>query len=314
MWSENQQENAIAAAYRKVRIPVLGHAGPRTIAIEDSGDQAANDIFLCLPGILETSKVFASLDTLLGKGKRIVVVNFAGRADSDYLPAAADYRMGTCVADIVATIAWLRGALDISAGKLGFIKPPHQRRAPRIHILGNSMGGLLGTHVASRIPGYVHSLILNDVGCMLPWSGLVQLFGAIGRASLLQSGSAPARSVAELARSLDVDPRLVAAVLNPSHLDLPHASSMQGIGFDESFAAVDIPVLLMYSSASALVTPAVLDRMRAVCVDLRLAALPGERHPLPFDASTAAFIVDFTTEVRGRQLGDDKPDTRALDV
>ncbi len=102
-----------------MKIPVLGSAGPRTIAIDDGGDLAAADIFLCLPGILETSAAFATLATLLDKGHRVVAINFAGRGDSDYLAPPADYRMGTCVADIVATIAWLRGALLAGPGKPG---------------------------------------------------------------------------------------------------------------------------------------------------------------------------------------------------
>lgn len=305
----------MAAASRQVRVPVLGSTGPRTIVIDDAGDVAAADIFLCLPGILETGKAFAGLAPLLGKNKRVVAVNFAGRGESDYLPSHSDYRMGLCVADIVATIAWLRGTLQEPAGKLAMLDPRQPRHVPtQIHVLGNSMGGLLGAYVAGRIPGYVHSLILNDVGCLLPWSGLMQLFGAIGRASITSREGLAPQSLTELARSLDVDPRLVSAVMNPSHLDLPHASGMQGICFEDSFSAVAVPILLMHSAASALVTPAVVERMQGVCRSLRVAAMPGDRHPLPFDVGSVARMMDFVANLRRARHGTSSDESAPLAI
>jgi len=295
----------MVVSLRQVRIPVLGNAGPRSIVIDDSGDLLADDIFLCLPGILETSKVFATLPSLLGKDRRIVAINFAGRAESDRLPTQSDYKMGVCVADIVATIAWLRGSLHTPAGKFSLLGSSGGRRASaRIHLIGNSMGGLLGAYIASRIPGYVHSLILNDVGSLLPWSGLVQLFGAIGRASLTGVQGAGAHSIGELARVLDVDPRLISAVMNPSHLDLSHTSGMQGISFEDHFAAVEAPILLMHSASSALVTPSVVGRMQDICRQLQVVALPGDRHPLPFDTKSATLIDQFIASLPWSSLGE----------
>lgn len=284
---------------RAVRIPVLGNAGPRFIVVEDRGDPAAEDVLLCLPGLLETSRVFAELAPSLGKGWRVVAINFAGRDGSDYLPAPSDYRMGAYVADIVATIAWLAGTFQAPAGKLSLLVSSHKYRPPaRMHVLGNSMGGLLGAYVASRIPSHVHSLILNDVGCLLPWSGLAKLFGAIVRARMGGGLEPGVHSVSELARSLDIDPNLIAAVLNPSHLDLPHTSCMQGIDFEGIFAALDLPVLMMHSTESPIVTPVVVERMRATCRQLQMVALPGERHPLPIDENYIELIRRFVADLR----------------
>lgn len=287
------------AAARKVRLPVLGATGPRSIMLQDRGNPGAEDVYLCLPGLLETSASFQDLGNALERGARIVSIDFAGRGASDRLPSPSDYRMSTCLADLVAAVSWLKGSVQSTAGKLPFFGMHYGRRVPaRIHLVGNSMGGLLGAHFINCFPGQVQSLILNEAACVLPWSGLISMFGRIGRSAAGDDLRSRSSAVADLGRQLDVDPHLITAVMQPAHLDLPHSSGMQGIGFESSFAKLEVPIMLLHSTASALVTPAVVERMKQVCKQLTLFSTQGSHHPVPFTKATTTGVAEFAAGLR----------------
>lgn len=49
-----------------------------------------------------------------------------------------------------------------------------------VHWVGTSMGGILGMMAASAMPGMIQSLVLNDIGCVIPKEGLKRILSYAG--------------------------------------------------------------------------------------------------------------------------------------
>ncbi len=247
----------------------------RRLVGEDIGREDASDLFLCLPGLLETRESFDRFAEHVGDRARVMTVDWCGRGDSDRLPAAHDYRMSVYLNDLSLFYSHALGAVGSTA---------------RIHLVGTSMGGLLGVVLASHRPQKLGTLILNDVGPMLPWSGVFSLMTGIGAAKTsdtLEFGSTT------LAEKLRVDPNLLRAVRQPAHLDLVHETRLSGVDFSATFAAVTVPMLLLRGMKSEIINDQVVKRIFELHPLTRIHECSECGHPVAYSPEVSEAILKF---------------------
>lgn len=280
-----------------VHLPVFSDAGMYKIAVSGAGDHRSLRRLLCLPGMLETRKGFHSLIRKI-RATQIFTLEFAGRGDSDYLPGIGNYRMSGCLRDANVAYSYVLGTLAHG------IKPPDLQPLfpldaspsdePHVHLVGNSMGGLIGIFLAGQKPAALRSVIINDVGCLLSWSSLITLFAAFGTSSWssssvqgLSQGSQP------LAKRLNVDQKLISAILQPSYLDLPYLREMAGLSFIQAFREVDVPVLVVHSAESSIFTTSVRKAMGNLPSTYSFLEVEGDAHPVAYSDRVSEAILQF---------------------
>lgn len=247
----------------------------RLLVGEDIGPEEATDLFLCLPGLLETRQSFDQFAQCIGDRARIMTVDWCGRGDSDRLPAAHDYRMSVYLSDLSLFYSHALGAVGSRA---------------RIHLVGTSMGGLLGVVLASHRPKKLATLTLNDVGPTLPWSGVFSLMTGLGSAKSSDRIDIGGPSLAE---KLRVDPNLLRAVRQPAHLDLAHETRLSGVDFSATFAAVTVPMLLLRGMESEIINDAVVKRIFELHPLTRIHECHQSGHPVEYSPEVSEAILKF---------------------
>jgi pimeloyl-ACP methyl ester carboxylesterase len=106
------------------------------------GEVARAETVLLLHGLTQQSHVFDAVAARLARRHRCVALDLRGRGESEW--AAGTYAIPQYVADVLA----LLDALGLDA----------------VHVLGTSLGGLIGLSLARAAPGRLRSLALNDIG------------------------------------------------------------------------------------------------------------------------------------------------------
>jgi pimeloyl-ACP methyl ester carboxylesterase len=97
---------------------------------------------LLLPGLTQQSHTFDPVAARLSQRRRCLALDLRGRGESSWAPGT--YAIPQYVADVLA----LLDALGLDA----------------VHVLGTSLGGLVGLSLAAAAPERLHSLVLNDIG------------------------------------------------------------------------------------------------------------------------------------------------------
>jgi pimeloyl-ACP methyl ester carboxylesterase len=286
-----------------ISIAVSGESTPRVLIGDVYGPDNAAQTIVALPGLLETRSSFDGLVEHLAARMRIIRFDWPGRGDSSPLLNANDYRMSTYLRDLGLIYAFAQGrqghAAAVTAagsrpGGLGLFRDkPATVVAPGIHILGTSMGGLLALFLALLKPTGLRSVILNDVGCLLPWTGIVGLMSGIHGAT---KGAGLFPNVRELATQLNVDHRLIRAVQQPGHLDLPHETTLSGVDFSRTFSEVDLPLLILKGEKSEIVNQSVAKRLTDCNPQTQIVEIADAEHPVPYSAPTCQMIATFIGE------------------
>lgn len=281
---------------KRFELMVFGAERHRLLVGEDVGNEASPDLFLCLPGLLETRKSFEDFISHVGPHARIMTIDWCGRGDSDRLESAHDYRMSTYLADLSPVYAYAMGAISSipAFSSAGTASASGEVRRPRIHLVGTSMGGLLAVALACHKPRHLGTLILNDIGPFLPWSGVFSLMTGIASAKVDDLVMVADQSEADLARRLDVDPALLRAVRQPSHLDLPHKTRFSGVDFSASFASATAPMLLLRGKDSEIINDSVVQRIFELHPLTRIHECASSGHPVAYSADVCAAIMKFT--------------------
>ena len=106
------------------------------------GDRRAP--LLCLPGLVRTGGDFAALAPLVGTGRRVVAIDYAGRGGSGRAAKVERYAPEACVRDVLDACA----ALHLHG----------------VVVIGTSFGGLLACALAAARPGLLRAVVINDVG------------------------------------------------------------------------------------------------------------------------------------------------------
>lgn len=240
----------------------------RHVSMRSYGALSASRVILCLPGLLETQKVFTPLHSLADRDRDclIVTMDYCGRGESGPLPSGARYRMSSYVMDAMAVLStvrrWLGGGLRQTS------------------LLGHSMGGLIAMQIAKDPEARISSLILNDIGTTLEWWGIYAVLARIRGHP----------RISEIATELDVQPEVLRDVLNPLHLDLPYESDLWGVRFERLVASFDGVVGLLHSQCSPVCNGTVAALTKSVIPQLEICAVDGDTHPVPWNEPTIEWL------------------------
>jgi pimeloyl-ACP methyl ester carboxylesterase len=281
----------------EVKIAVSGLAGERHIVISDIGSRKSSQILFCLPGILEVKSTFLGLSSLIDQGYRIVTLDYCGRGNSDYLKHAKNYKISTYIEDVLAVYDYI---IDSNKHENPLLKKFNQNvwriQGKSIHLLGNSMGGLIAAVIANKKLPAIRSLILNDISSLIPWAGLFSLYGNLSQSTLQMPSYGNFSHSNELAKTLNVDPSLLKAVMQTTHLDIPFNNTMSGIEFTSLFKTLSIPICLIYSLESKLVNSSALHHFKKYAADAKLIGVKGSSHPVKFDDFVMQELSEFINQ------------------
>ena len=120
---------------------------------QDWSAEPGTETLLCLHGLTQQSHAFDVVAARLGGRYRCVALDFRGRGESHWAPDT--YGVPQYVRDVLA----LLDALSV----------------PTAHVLGTSLGGLVGLSLAAAAPGRLRSLALNDIGCEIDPRGAARV-------------------------------------------------------------------------------------------------------------------------------------------
>jgi len=281
----------------EVKIAVSGLAGERHIVISDIGSRKSSQILFCLPGILEVKSTFLGLSSLIDQGYRIVTLDYCGRGNSDYLKHAKNYKISTYIEDVLAVYDYI---IHSNKHENPLLKKFNQNvwriQGKSIHLLGNSMGGLIAAVIANKKLPAIRSLILNDISSLIPWAGLFSLYGNLSQSTLQMPSYGNFSHSNELAKTLNVDPSLLKAVMQTAHLDIPFNNTMSGIEFTSLFKTLSMPICLIYSMESKLVNSSALHHFKKYAADAKLIGVKGSSHPVKFDDFVMQELSEFINQ------------------
>jgi pimeloyl-ACP methyl ester carboxylesterase len=144
--------------------------GLRLYARVYEGPDGDAPTILCLHGLTRNSRDFEDLAPHLKRLYRVVVPDLRGRGFSARDPQPQNYQPGIYLKDILALLA----AAD----------------APRVAVIGTSLGGMLAMMLAFSDPARIAGIVLNDVGPEVDPAGIERIKQYAGRL-------APARTWSE---------------------------------------------------------------------------------------------------------------------
>lgn len=256
-------------------------------------DGNAHTPILCLPGIVRTGADFDTLARALGRGRRVIAPDYAGRGASGRSRDIHRY----------APEAVLRDVQDVCAAL-------HVHEAIAV---GTSFGGLLSLGLNAMRPTLLRAVVMNDIGPDLAPDGtdFVQRF--IGNdASFPDLDAAVAylrnvlphlsldtdeawRGMTALTYASDGNGRLrpnwdtrIARLMNGNRPDL--WPLFDGIA--------NLPLLLVWGEASNILLPATIARMQSAHPDMKLISLPGIGHaPTLNEPEVVAALHDFLEHI-----------------
>jgi pimeloyl-ACP methyl ester carboxylesterase len=137
------------------------HDGLRLYARVYDAPGAGAPAILCLHGLTRNSRDFEDLAPHLQRRYRVIVPDLRGRGFSARDPRPPNYQPAVYVQDILALLA----AVD----------------APRVAVIGTSLGGMLAMMLSFSHPARVAGIVLNDVGPEIGPVGIERIKQYAGR-------------------------------------------------------------------------------------------------------------------------------------
>jgi pimeloyl-ACP methyl ester carboxylesterase len=257
----------------------------------DYPGDAGKPPLLCLPGLTRNARDFADLAERYSPRFRVLVLEFRGRAESDYDPQPMRYNPLTYAADV-------RQLLD----QLGI--------AQAIFV-GTSLGGLVTMTIAATAPQYIAASIVNDVGPDVDPGGVARILTYVGKDRRFQSWDEVAEAISGNYGS---------AFDHYTHDDWVKMAKRNcreengEIRFDYDMAIaepfkttgptphVDLwpifaklaekPLLVIRGSKSDLLTAETAAKMQATAPDMKLAIIPGVGHAPDLNEPDAVAAID----------------------
>jgi pimeloyl-ACP methyl ester carboxylesterase len=245
----------------------------RRMAYSVVGDANSTHTLLCVPGLLETR---GSFDPLLhaaqGVGAlRVISLDLCGRGDSDPLPGDKGYSMRVYLQDLLAFI----GSEVLTA---------QGAPAPRLELLGTSMGGLLAMYLVEQKQHPIAGLFLNDIGLSLNWMSIYGLYGGAGA-----TGRRPEPEA--LAKEWNVHVGVVRAVRQPTHFDLPYRKDWMGMQFAHLLEGFEGPLRLLRGGQSGVCLDMQVQDLKQAFAQTEVLEVPGAGHPVPFTPTVCDFVI-----------------------
>jgi pimeloyl-ACP methyl ester carboxylesterase len=217
----------------------------RKLAYTISGDLNAENVLLCLPGLLETKKTFLVIHAYFLKFQncKVISVDFSGRGESDHLDPVGVYTMSLYLSDISQLI---RGIILAD-----------EKVQSKLTILGTSMGGVLAMYLTQIFGKKIYGIILNDIALTMNWTSLYSLYKSM-------KNELGFREAQQLAKDLKVDERAISDVQLPGHFDLSYRADIWGMNFHEALENYKGKVGLIYGEVSKICTQQRVEEAKSV--------------------------------------------------
>lgn len=280
---------------RYFTVPATDAVPSHRLACYQWGNPSSPAVF-CLHGLTRNGRDFDYLAEALSHDFFVIAPDMAGRGLSDTLQNPALYAYPTYVADCAALIS-----------QLGISK---------LHWVGTSMGGIVGMMMAA-LPGLMRTLTLNDVGCLIPASGLKRIFSYAGAKTSFTSRAEAENTLRKNAATFGIktveqwqhffditivekggiftlacDPAITA--------NFPKFEEVKDVnlwGFWE--AMTKLPMLVVHGERSDILPKEIAQEMKAKHLDLTLYEVPGAGHaPALMDEKDTSFIHGWLNQHR----------------
>ena len=122
---------------------------------------------VCLPGLTRNAHDFHDLAVKLsgdGFNRRVIVIEYRGRGQSDHDPDWRHYTIPVEAVDVRQMLA----ALGVTTAVM----------------VGTSRGGLISMVLAVTHPSIIKACILNDIGPVIEMKGLARIAGYVGKGAM----------------------------------------------------------------------------------------------------------------------------------
>ncbi len=285
--------------------PSLGPSGFHRVAYTEWGSSHNPHVVVCVHGLTRNSRDFDYLAAALVPDCRVICMDVAGRGRSDWLPDKSDYGFALYQSEAAALIAHVAAR---SGGALAWLAAALQRvgRPQRIDWVGTSMGGLIGMMLAAKAGSPIGRLVLNDVGPLVPWSGLARLknvqsglnakfktlraveehlrvacasFGPLSKRQWRHVTRRSVRRNADRTYSLAYDPGIVSGLRRANHGDIEFGGDfLQGVDLWPVWEQIRCPTLVLRGAESDLLLAATAKQMAERGPRARVVELPGIGH------------------------------------
>ncbi len=243
----------------------------RKIAYTVSGDMDADNLLLCLPGLLETKASFLVIHAYFLKfdNCKVISIDFSGRGESDYIDDHGVYKMSLYLSDISQLV---RSTILID-GKM----------SQKLTILGTSMGGVLAMYLTQIFGKRIYGIILNDIALTVNWTSLYALYKSM-------KNDPGFKKVRELAKDLSVDEKAISDVQLPGHFDLSYQADVWGMNFHEALEGYKGHVGLIYGGKSKICTKQRVVEAKSFIPHIQTLEVANAGHPAPFNLAVCDFI------------------------
>lgn len=227
------------------------------------GDKNNKNVIFCVHGLTRNAMEFDYLASKLSSHYRIIAVDIVGRGESEWFEDKLLYNYTTYVSDCLQLLA----KLDIK----------------NVIWIGSSMGGLIAMLIAAKHPRLITHLILNDIGPQLCGKALLKIAKYVGldpcfdnfehvirhcKMMYSQCGITSEEHWRHIAKhsvhheghggryKLHYDPGISAVIAKE------RAGSDHNVSLWEVWNKINIPILVMWGSKSALLLPSVAERIQ----------------------------------------------------
>ncbi len=264
------------------------------VRLHGSGDKAP---VVCIPGLTRNAADFDDIGSILAaSGRTVAAVSLRGRGRSDRDPHAANYFPTTYRDDILRVL----DALNWS----------------RAIFVGTSLGGITTMLTHEKAPDRVAAAVINDVGPDLAPEGIARIAGYVGQstgpASSWEEAAARIKAINDVAFPdatdaewltfakrtfretgdgyvLDYDPKIAEALAeNGPAPDL--WSAWEGMK--------PTPTLLVHGDLSDLLTPPIIEKMRAARPGFAYVKVPRIGHaPMMTEPAALEAIQGFVSRL-----------------
>lgn len=255
-------------------------------------------VVLCLHGLMRNSRDFDDLALHLAPRYRVIVPDARGRGFSARDPNFNNYQIPVYVQDVLTLLSGLG--------------------APRVRVIGTSMGGLMAMVLAAIEPRLVSGIVLNDIGPEVEARGLERIRGYAGKTAAVGSWAeaiAQLRGLYEVAwpgltderweriarlsyrenaqgvPEVDADPLISEPLQNTSAV----APDLWPL-----WKTLRLPMLAIRGATSDILSPATLERMQREKPDLKVITVANRGHaPILDEPECLAAIDEFLAAVPG---------------
>ena len=235
----------------------LSTSGFHRIHYTEWGDAGNPRVLICAHGLTRCGRDFDTLAKSLEDHYRIICPDVSGRGESDWLTNKSDYNYAQYMSDMAALLA--------------------RANVETVHLVGTSMGGIIGMLLASHAKTPITRLVMNDVGSFIPKASLERIsmyLGASPRFADFDSIVMAVRAVSPFGEMSDETWRALTVPLvkqladgswqfryDPGIGDVFKVGTIQDVDLSALWDEVTCPVLITRGADSDLLLKTTFDNM-----------------------------------------------------